>query len=49
VLNSLRLERLPGPCRPTEPQSCAPARPASEPDLPAPGRSRALALLKAQS
>jgi len=49
VLNSLRLERLPGPCRPTEPASCAPARPASEPGPTAQRRSRALALLKAQS
>jgi Cu2+-exporting ATPase len=49
VLNSLRLERLPGPCRPTEPAPCAPARPASEPGQTAQRRSRALALLKAQS
>jgi Cu2+-exporting ATPase len=49
VLNSLRLERLPGPCHPSEPALSAPARPASEPGPPAQGHSRALALLKAQS
>jgi len=49
VLNSLRLERLPGPCHPGVPQSSAAARPAGEPGPPAQGRSRALALLKAES
>jgi Cu2+-exporting ATPase len=49
VLNSLRLERLPGPCHPSAPELAATARPASEPDPTAQGRSRALALLKAES
>jgi Cu2+-exporting ATPase len=49
VLNSLRLERLPGPCRPSVPELAAAARPGSEPGPTARGRSRALALLKAES
>jgi hypothetical protein len=49
VLNSLRLERLPGPCRPSVPESAAAARPRSEPGPPAQDRSRGLALLKAES
>jgi P-type Cu2+ transporter len=49
VLNSLRLERLPGPCRPSVPELAAAARPGGEPRPTARGRSRALALLKAQS
>jgi len=49
VLNSLRLERLPGPCHPSVPELAAAARPASEPGPTAQGRSRALALLKAES
>jgi Cu2+-exporting ATPase len=43
VLNSLRLERLPGPCHPSAPELAATARPASEPGPTAQGRSRALA------
>jgi P-type Cu2+ transporter len=49
VLNSLRLERLPGPCRPSVPELAAAARPGNEPGPTARGRSRALALLKAES
>jgi Cu2+-exporting ATPase len=49
VLNSLRLERLPGPCRPSVPDVAAAARPGNEPGPAARGRSRALALLKAGS
>jgi P-type Cu2+ transporter len=49
VLNSLRLERLPGPCRPSAPELAVAARPGSEPGPTARGRSRALALLKAES
>jgi P-type Cu2+ transporter len=48
VLNSLRLERLPGPCHPSAPELAAAARPQSEPGPTAQGRSRALALLKAE-
>jgi len=47
VLNSLRLERLPGPYHPSVPELAAAARPGSEPGPPAQGRSPALALLKA--
>jgi P-type Cu2+ transporter len=49
VLNSLRLERLPGPCRPSLPELAAPPRPESDAGPPALGRSRVLALLKAES
>jgi Cu2+-exporting ATPase len=49
VLNSLRLERLPGPCHPSGPELAAAARQESEPGPTAQGPSRALALLKAES
>jgi Cu2+-exporting ATPase len=49
VLNSLRLERLPGPSRPSVPEWTAAARAPSEPAPTAQGRSRAPALLKAES
>jgi Cu2+-exporting ATPase len=49
VLNSLRLERLPGPRHPCGPESAEAARPESEPGPTAQGTSRALALLKAGS
>jgi Cu2+-exporting ATPase len=49
VLNSLRLERLPGPSRPSVPELAAVARAPGEPAPPAQGRGRALALLKAES
>jgi P-type Cu2+ transporter len=49
VLNSLRLERLPGPCRPSVPELAAAARPGGEGGPTARGRSHALALLKAES
>jgi Cu2+-exporting ATPase len=49
VLNSLRLERLPGPYRPSVPELATAAHPGSEPSPPAQGRSHALALLKAES
>ncbi len=49
VLNSLRLERLPGPCHPSVSELPAAARAASEPGALAPERSHALALLKAES
>jgi Cu2+-exporting ATPase len=49
VLNSLRLERLPGPCHPGVPEVPAAARAASEPAALAPERGPALALLKAES
>ena len=49
VLNSLRLERLPGPCRPSVPEVAAAARAGNEAGPTARGRSRALALLKAGS
>jgi P-type Cu2+ transporter len=49
VLNSLRLERLPGPCRPSVPESAAAAPFGSEPGPTARARSHALALLKAGS
>jgi P-type Cu2+ transporter len=46
VLNSLRLERLPGPCHPGVPELSAATRPEGEPGATAEG---ALALLKAES
>jgi len=49
VLNSLRLERLPGPCHPSGPELAAAARQDSEPGPTAQGPSRTLALLKAES
>jgi P-type Cu2+ transporter len=49
VLNSLRLERLPGPHRPSVPGLAAATHPGSEPAPPAQGRSRAPALLEAES
>ena len=49
VLNSLRLERLPGPCRPSVPELAAAARPESDPGPQAQAQSRVLALLKAES
>jgi P-type Cu2+ transporter len=49
VLNSLRLERLPGPCHPSVPELSAAARPESELGPREQGRSRALAFLKAES
>jgi Cu2+-exporting ATPase len=49
VVNSLRLERLPGPSHPSVPELSAAARAASEAGPLAQGRSRALALLKAES
>ena len=49
VLNSLRLERLPGPCHPSVSELSAAARPESELGPREQGRSRALALLKAES
>jgi Cu2+-exporting ATPase len=48
VLNSLRLERLPGPCRPPVPELAA-GRPPSEAGPAAQGQGRALELLKAES
>jgi P-type Cu2+ transporter len=49
VLNSLRLERLPGPCRPNVSELVAAVRPESAPGPTVQGQSRALALLKADS
>jgi Cu2+-exporting ATPase len=49
VLNSLRLERLPGPGHPSVPELSAAARPESELGPREQGRSHALALLKAES
>jgi P-type Cu2+ transporter len=49
VLNSLRLERLPGPCRPSVPDLGAATRPESEPAPTAQGRGPAPALLEAES
>jgi P-type Cu2+ transporter len=48
VLNSLRLERLPGPYRSSVPESTAAARSGGETGAPAQGRSHALALVKAE-
>ena len=49
VLNSLRLERLPGPCRPSVPELAAAVRRESAPGPTAQGQSPALELLKAES
>jgi hypothetical protein len=49
VLNSLRLERLPGPSYPIVLQSSAAAQTASEPQPREQGQRRELALLKAES
>jgi len=49
VLNSLRLERLPGPSYPSAPQSTAAARAASEPQPREQGQHPELALIKAES
>jgi hypothetical protein len=49
VLNSLRLERLPGPSYPSSLQSSAAAQAASELPLREQGQRRELALLKAPS
>jgi Cu2+-exporting ATPase len=49
VLNSLRLERLPGPSYPSALQSSAAAQAVSEPQSREQGRGRELALLKAES
>jgi P-type Cu2+ transporter len=48
VLNSLRLERLPGPSYPGAPHSCVAEQAASEPRPKEPSRPRKLALLKAE-
>jgi Cu2+-exporting ATPase len=48
VLNSLRLERLPGPSYPSALQSSAAAQAASDPRIREQGQRRELALLKAQ-
>jgi P-type Cu2+ transporter len=48
VLNSLRLERLPGPSYPSAPQPSAAAHSASEPPPEKQGQGRELALLKAE-
>jgi P-type Cu2+ transporter len=49
ILNSLRLERLPGPSYPGALQSSAAAQAASEPQRTEQGQRRKLALLKAES
>ena len=49
VLNSLRLERLPGPSYPSALQSSAAAQAASEPQSREQGQCRELALIKAES
>jgi Cu2+-exporting ATPase len=49
VLNSLRLERLPGPCLPGVQETSPAARPEREQDPGEQGRSRAVSLLKVES
>jgi hypothetical protein len=49
VVNSLRLERLPGPSYPSALQSSAAAQAASEPQPREQGQRRELALIKAES